>query len=234
MYLQHKHKLDVASDIRQAKAQDMTDTSNPSTMALLDKQHPGSNPSAQQPKDNDSSSSTSNETDSPTPASARRKSSLTENTRAAIDKKYEAKKANADSKYHVRCDRLDQSYLGRDCPERRSKQEKMDQKHERRHEKIDVQHNKKLAHLEIKAKKTQEKESGKRRRSHASYPRPTGRPSYSPAVGGAAVMPMIFSSVGTSGGGVGGVCDGGGAAMASSGGCDGGGAAGACGGGGVC
>lgn len=78
----------------------------------------------------------------------RKRTYLSANGKTAIDKKYEAKKARAEFKYLEKCEELDLSFGGDDCPKRQKKQQKMDSKHTAKLQRLDQKHGKSLVKAE--------------------------------------------------------------------------------------
>ncbi|KAK5081294.1 hypothetical protein LTR05_008088 [Lithohypha guttulata] len=95
-----------------------------------------------------------------------RKESLSEKGQAAIDKKYEAKRAEAASWHYAHCDRLEQNECGN--RERREQQQRIDGKYQRKLEKIKKKHNKALEKVDEKNMKLEEKKSRSRASSSAN------------------------------------------------------------------
>lgn len=76
---------------------------------------------------------------------------LSVNGKAAIDRKYEAKKTRAECKYLAKCEELDLNFGGDHCPKRQKKQQKIDNKHKAKLEQFDQKHIKSLVKAEDRA-----------------------------------------------------------------------------------
>jgi len=74
--------------------------------------------------------------------------------RLAVNKKTEAKKAKAESKYYVRRERIEMTFAGSlNHPKAVKKQGKLDEKHKKKLEKLDKKHNKELARKKDKVER---------------------------------------------------------------------------------
>ena len=71
---------------------------------------------------------------------------LSESARLAVDKKTEAKKAKADSKYYAKKERIEMTFSNDlHHPKAVRKQTKLDEKHKKKLEKLDKKHDKEMA-----------------------------------------------------------------------------------------
>ena len=98
----------------------------------------------------------------------------------AIDKKWEAKKAKADAKYHRRCARLDKRYRkgSQDVPPNptteakyQKRQGKLNAKHDKRKKTLEIQHCTKTSLVECKYRRKAEKEQSKGLSTENALPR---------------------------------------------------------------
>lgn len=98
----------------------------------------------------------------------------------AIDKKWEARKAKADAKYHKRCARLDKRYRkgSQDVPPNptteakyQKRQGKLNAKHDKRKKTLETQHCTKTSLVECKYRRKAEKEQSKGLSTENALPR---------------------------------------------------------------
>lgn len=128
-------------------------------------------PAGPAPHDAGNGSSPSSSASSSTAASIKkltRSNTLSDHGTAAIDKKYEAKRAAVDSWYHRRCDRIEQNYQDEDSEKRQAEQQKLEARHAAKLERAAIKYNKRLSKAEEKARKQSYKQINSRKSSYTA------------------------------------------------------------------